>query len=382
MQKICMILDKPFPPDISVEKEARFLFKSGYETHLVCIEGKNKSEFTENIRVHRLSFDRSSLLKRILNAKYPFNFFYIRTWCKKILNLNKKERFCAFHAHDLTTMPFTLLAGKIAGVPVVFDMHEDFTAMQYSGMDQKSKLSKIISFSLGKIMWTIWERISIVLSSRIIVVVKEEIARVRKLGASLEKIEVVLNTADFSELETLDTSLSFNEFNNKFLLCYVGGFSCHRGLDTLVKAMPLILEKIPAVHLVLVGDGVMREPLLKICDDLILKAVSFTGWVSFKEAMDYIRASDLCVIPYLKTRQTEKSFPHKLGQYMYYQKPILTSDVKSLKRIIQETKCGIIFKSGDHLDLARKVIEAKEKKILPILGENGRRAAEKIQLVT
>lgn len=376
--KICMVLDKPFPPDIRVEKEARSLIKCGHEVHLLCFGEKNETEIIENIYVHRIFFDKSSIIKKILNFGSFFNYFYINKWCEELLKLHEKESISVFHAHDLTTAPYTFLAGKRINIPVVFDMHEDYVSMISSGMERKNIIRYIGLFLLIILPSMIWERISLALSSRIIVVVEEEINRLTAMNVPLDKIEVISNTVDIDELIKIGVSDLHSGFNNEYIISYVGGFSRHRGLDTLVMAMPLILDKIPNAHLLLVGDGIMKDYLFKMCKDLnIEKNVTFTGWVPFKEAMNYIKSSNLCVIPYHRTRQTVKSFPHKLSQYMYFEKPILVSDVLSLKRIVEETKCGIVFKASDHNDLARKLIKAKEQGILEQLGKNGRIAAEK-----
>ena len=101
-----MVLDKRFPPDIRIEKAARYLIKHGYEVHLLCVGDKIESELVDGIYVHRITFDRSTFLKKVYNANYLYNYFYIRKWCKELLKLHKKERFSIFHAHDLTTAPF------------------------------------------------------------------------------------------------------------------------------------------------------------------------------------------------------------------------------------------------------------------------------------
>lgn len=376
--KICMVLDKSFPPDIRVEKEARSLIRCGYEVHLLCVGEKNETEIIENIYVHRIFFDKSSIIKKILNVGCLFNYFYINKWCKELLKLHKKENISVFHAHDLSTAPYTLLACKKINTPFILDLHEDYISMQSFNLERKNIIRYIGLFLVIIIPLMMWEKISLALSSRIIVVVEEEINRLTAMNVPLDKIEVISNTVDIDELANIGVSDLHSGFNNEYIISYVGGFSRHRGLDTLVMAMPLILDKIPNAHLLLVGDGIMKDYLFKMCKDLdIEKNVTFTGWVPFKKAINYIKSSNLCVIPYHRTRQTVKSFPHKLSQYMYFEKPILVSDVLSLKRIVKETKCGIIFKASDHNDLARKLIKAKEQGILEQLGKNGRIAAEK-----
>ena len=41
-KRIGMILEKQFPPDIRVEKEAKALIKGGYEVYLLCCKGGRK----------------------------------------------------------------------------------------------------------------------------------------------------------------------------------------------------------------------------------------------------------------------------------------------------------------------------------------------------
>jgi len=255
-------------------------------------------------------------------------------------------------------------------------MHEDYVEMvRWNEKDKKR--GKKIGLLITKLL-EIEEKICVNLSTKIIVVVEEEAKRLVKMNVPLEKIEVISNTVDSEEICYSDNNVSspLVGFEDKFILCYVGGFSKHRGLDTLVKAMPLILSKMPNTHLLLIGDGIMKNKLLELCKSLnIEEKVTFTGWIPLEEALDYIKISDICVIPYHKTKQTNKSFPHKLSQYMYLGKPILVSDVNSLKRIVEENRCGVVFKAGNPDDLARKIINAKYKGILSELGRKGRIAA-------
>ena len=372
MNILMVLSDNTFPPDIRVKKEAKSLIDAGHRVFLICRRGANqaKSEVVNGVYVYRISFPFSSI-PRI------FSFLYLTIYrfiiIPYILFIAKRHKIDVLHVHDLPFALATCIVGKILKKPVVFDMHEDYIAMMLYGSKNNFKvriLSKILEIE---------EKIVLKLSTKIIVVVEEEIRRLVRLGVPIHKIVVIHNTEDPDELDKLQSSIpDFSEqFRDKFVMAYIGGFSRHRGLDILIKAMPLILAEIPNAHLLLVGDGVMKDQLVRMYKKLgIEDKVTFTGWVSFEEAMGYLKISDVCVIPYHKTRQTNKSFPHKLSQYMYFGKPIVVSDVESLKRIVKETGCGIIFKAGDYKDLARKIIEAKKQNLLKRLGEKARIAFE------
>jgi len=367
-----VLSDNTFPPDIRVKKEAKALTKAGHKVFLVCRKGKNqvKSEIVEGVRVYRLDFPLQYIPK-IGNLLYFSIYRYLLILF--VIFIVEKYKIDVLHVHDLPFALATCIPGKILRKPVIFDMHEDYVDMVRYGISRQTKLNALLLKLLE-----IEEKLCLRFSTKIIVVTEEERERLAKLGIPEEKIEVIENTEDPDELYDFSIPDFKNIFQNKFLISYVGGFSRHRGLEILVKAVPLILNEIPNAYLLLVGDGIMKDYLIRMVKDLgIEDKVTFTGWVNFRDAMGYIKTSDICAIPYHKTRQTDKSFPHKLSQCMYFGKPILVSNVRSLKRIIKETECGIIFKAGDHKDLARKIVEAKKQDILKRLGENARIAFEK-----
>lgn len=377
MNILMVLSDNTFPPDIRVKKETEALIAVGHKIALIARRGDNqtKKELLNGVNVYRIDYPLWTSIRLIRGFLYFVIYRYLVFF--HILFLSKKFNVDALHVHDLPFASATCLAGKIVGKPVVYDMHEDYVeVMSYDIKDLSRGLRLLCSIYLKAL--EIEEKLACKLSSRIIVVVEEEVNRLASMSVPLEKIEVIPNTASIETLNDIKSKKTTNnKYDDRFKICYVGGFSKHRGLDTLVKAIPQILRDIPNAHLLLVGDGIMKEELYRLCEVLhIREYVTLTGWISFEEAMGFIEKSDVCVLPYHSTRQTNKSFPHKLGQYMYFEKPILASNVKSLKRIIEENECGIIFRAGDPEDLARKLIEAKKTGILKQLGLNGRKAVE------
>ena len=62
---------------------------------------------------------------------------------------------------------------------------------------------------------------------------------------------------------------------------------------------------------------------------------------------------------------------------MAMRKPVIVTDCKPLKRIVEECDCGIVVPSGDYNEMAEAVIRLyKDKEYARKLGENGRRAVE------
>ena len=66
--------------------------------------------------------------------------------------------------------------------------------------------------------------------------------------------------------------------------------------------------------------------------------VNFWGHKPFNEMLEILAESDAAIIPHIRTENNDASSPNKLYQYMYLNKPIISSDCTSLKRIINETQ--------------------------------------------
>ncbi len=100
------------------------------------------------------------------------------------------------------------------------------------------------------------------------------------------------------------------------------------------------------------------------------------SWQPSGRARSYIAASSACLVPYSASEHTHTTVPHKLFQYMLAGKPVVVSDVRPLKRIIEETQAGLVFKADDPTSLAEALIALhKTPGLTERLGANGHRAA-------
>jgi glycosyltransferase involved in cell wall biosynthesis len=88
--------------------------------------------------------------------------------------------------------------------------------------------------------------------------------------------------------------------------------------------------------------------------------------------------ADYALIPHIQSQHTNATVPHKLFQYMYAGIPIIASDCTPIKRIIEETNTGIIFRNMDSRDFAEAFKRIHEKKdIKPGIRERGKEWVEK-----
>jgi len=197
------------------------------------------------------------------------------------------------------------------------------------------------------------------------------------MNFSADKITVVSNTADIGHLSSipLDKEL-IEKHKDSFIISYVGGFGPHRGLDTVIRAMILVIKEAPEARLFLVGGKRNEEKLKDLTKKLNLQSkVIFTGWQPAEKLATYIFLSSICLVPHYKSSFTDSTIPHKLFQYMLMKKPVVVSSCKPLERIVNETNAGLVFRAGDPQDLAEKIIQIYKNP--NNYGENGYQAVIK-----
>jgi glycosyltransferase involved in cell wall biosynthesis len=83
--------------------------------------------------------------------------------------------------------------------------------------------------------------------------------------------------------------------------------------------------------------------------------VEIIGWQPFHKVPSYIEASHIGLVPHHQNPHTDATIPHKLFQYMLMSKPVIVSSCRPLKRIVEETKSGLVFHSGDPKHLAKQI---------------------------
>jgi glycosyltransferase involved in cell wall biosynthesis len=132
------------------------------------------------------------------------------------------------------------------------------------------------------------------------------------------------------------------------------------------------------LYLVGKGDPSYDQKLKEMTESLgVMENVIFTGWVPFSEVPSYIDISDVCLVPHQSNGHTDTTVPHKLFQYMAMKKPVVVSDAKPLKRLVESSQSGLIFPSDDEYGLANDILELYyDRDLAKRLGANGRKAVE------
>ncbi len=167
------------------------------------------------------------------------------------------------------------------------------------------------------------------------------------------------NTKLFSPMDRIKAKSELKLDNSLQYVCFVGNLIYWQGVEYLIKASPLILKKYPNTRFLVVGDGVMKEELMQLADDLgSLDKVLFVGRVPYEKVPVYINASDICVAPFIRERNSKIGLSAlKTYEYLACGKPLIASRIPGVKELIESSGGGISVRPEDPEELSTAVIK-------------------------
>lgn len=212
-------------------------------------------------------------LSFLFNSLNIFNYY-------RIINTIK------FYKPNAIYIPFNHLWG-----PLIFPFLQNIKI--YSTLhDVKVHLGENIIFS------TI-QKLNLKLVHKIIILNNKDVGDVLKLNFSNENICVIPH-ATFKYYNTKELKLK-NVFSNKLL--FIGRIEKYKGLDLLLDAFALALEKNPNLKLTIAGNGDLKDYLPKI--KYLKKSITIVNkWLSEDEIQSLVSETNLVVLPYLEASQS------------------------------------------------------------------------------
>ena len=327
-----------------------------------------------------LRYPKNILLNLLYNSQYAkrfkttffFNLLYFslfKTPSRFIQKLVKSDKIDLIHAY--TPYKFASIGEKVAhkmGIPFIYEVR---------GFLEDSKV--------GYGYWTtkendyiktrIYETELMKKADIVVTLGKMMKKEINRRGIENEKIVIVPNGVDtnYFTQDTPNLNLKLKlKVDKKKLIAYVGNIRRIEGIEILIKALKIVRNEIKDVELLLIGGG-NKEYLMelnKLTKTLkIDKLVHFIGQVHFNEIKNYYSITDLIVIPRTNTRVSRLVTPLKPLEAMSLKKVVITSDLPALRELVKPGISGDLFRAGDSMDLAKKIIlylseEDKKNKII------------------
>ena len=367
-----MVWDSEYPWDVRVEKMCRSMVRAGHQVHLLCRNRRWEPTLEKDgeFWIHRLR-----LMPAMVSGVLTFPAFFNPVWLTAISRVVREQDCDLILVRDLPLALAGILVGRITGRPVIFDFAENYPAMLRDFWPaNRRRLFNWIVRSPRIARWV--EKVAIRLADHILVVVEESKERLQRLGVEAERLSVVMNTPLPDRFMVAGEKSPEAEASNPYFdVIYLGFLELARGVETAIQAMPAIAAKIPHARLIVIGSGSQEKYLHDLARRMkIADRVVFKGWIPYDRAHDWIVASSVGIVPHVATESWMTTIPNKLFDYMALGKPVVVSDVRPAKRIVEQEKSGLVFRSQDAEDFSLQVQRLADPVLRRFLGGNGRRA--------
>ncbi len=361
--KIGMVLDAPYPEDGRVTKEALALIEDGHRVALLCVRRPGEPERVEaqGIRVVRVRRGLS------LFAKTAWDSVTALLWRHPVFDnalpgFIRDEGIEVLHVHDLPLAGSVAGAAQRAGLPWVLDLHENYPAGLQTWMEHKTNPVVLLKNRLlmGYPRWVRYEAKMVERADAVIGVVDEMKDRLVRLhDVDPDKVSVVTNSEwrDFMDQYPALEEVA-DSYPGEYLILYLGFFGPHRGVDTVIRAMPRILEQVPNARFLIVGRGSYQPDLEQLAGELgVRERVVFAGFKPYAEIGSWMRRADVNITPHKRNEHTDNTVPHKLFHSLLAGRATVVSSAPPLRRIAGETGGAFVFEAENEEDLARVVVE-------------------------
>ncbi len=213
-----------------------------------------------------------------------------RLYTESVGTIVDQGDFNVIHAHDWLTFRAALKAKMHSGLPLIVHLHSIES-------DRSGNLH-------GNPMVEEIEYLGLSSADRIIAVsqhTKDSI--VKSYGIPSDKIEIVHNGLDPSELIPLDNTTSYPYLKTLAASGYnivanVGRLTIQKNLTNLLRAAREVIARLPKTIFLIVGDGDQYTELIELAANLgISKNVIFTGFQRGKHWRDSFAIADIFAMP-------------------------------------------------------------------------------------
>lgn len=199
-------------------------------------------------------------------------------------------------------------------------------------------------------------RLLIRLKIKIIVISNGLLELYSKMGVPKNNIIVAPDGAD---IERFDIDITKNEARiklglpiDKKIILYTGHLYFLKGVNTLAEAIKTLDNK----YLIIFVGGIYKDVINFRKKYSLYKNIIILGHKPFKEIPLYQKAADVLVIPNSAKDDVSKLYtsPMKLFGYMASDRPIIASDLPSIREILNEDN-SFFFTPDDPVSLAQSI---------------------------
>jgi glycosyltransferase involved in cell wall biosynthesis len=355
--KICILSDF-FIPHYNGGGERRYfeiakrLQNKGHAVDVVCmkIQGADDHEIIEGINVYHVG-------PVIKGPPYRSVFDFIHFTISGFLWILKHD-YDIIDAQTYVPLIPGFFGAKIKRIPVLGTIHD----VGSGGADQWLIFSNLASF---------FEKFLVRLPYNKIITVSTQTknALIQKYGVKPERVNVVYNGVAPNYIDSIDVT---QKYRNSII--FVGRLAPHKHVDELIKVIELLKKDFKDIHLKIIGNGIEKDNLTKIVNDLNLNDhIDFLSDLEYGKVIKEMKRSSILVLP-----STREGFGMVLAEANACSVPVIAYKSGGVVEVIENGKNGFLVEPHDINELSDKIrFLLLNEDIRKDMGNYGRKKVQK-----
>lgn len=315
----------------------KYLNRKEFETIFVCSQNYKKKDFADLVdRVEQIPMKHSIGKDDLATAI-------------QIRKLIKQYRPDIIYAHSSKAGALVRMANIATGVTCIYNPHGWAFNMQ---VGQTSRMS-----------YRFIEKAMALFCDKIICISEaERQSALQNRICPDYKLQVIYNGIDIEEYQmTVKGGVSREQLyipKDAFVVGMVGRLSKQKAPDIFIQMADLLRTKIPNVHFIMVGTGVMQEEILDYAKrNNLMDRLHITGWVT--NPLAYVELFDVAVL-----LSRWEGFGLAIPEYMICEKPVVATEVDAIPNLIKDHENGLLVPINDVDAAAKAVLELYNDKAL------------------
>jgi glycosyltransferase involved in cell wall biosynthesis len=189
----------------------------------------------------------------------------------------------------------------------------------------------------------------------------------KKVAGRIKVVSPYFDPSELQQSERLGTRSGSTEKRN-WVIGMVGRLSEEKRHIDVINAFYEVSKVFPEARLLIVGDGEMKDRLLKVVTRRNLsRSVIFAGFV--KDLSEYLNRMDIFVL----ASRTE-GFPVVLLEAMAMGLPVIATRVGGIPELIRDNETGFLVRPFRYKELSRAILNVlSDPTNLHIVGERGKK---------
>ena len=256
----------------------------------------------------------------------------------------EKGSFDVIHAHDWLVAYAAKTLKTAYSIPLVCTIHATEAGRNSGIRDEQQRYINDTEWMLT------YESSEVIVNSNYM---RSELQRL--FGLPYEKINVIPNGVNLNMYDGIEKDYDFRRkyaMDNEKIILFMGRLVYEKGIQTLIAAMPKILNHYHDAKLLIAGKGGMIDELRNQVNYLGLgNKVYFTGYLGSKDVQRMYKCADVSVFP-----STYEPFGIVALEAMLSGTPVVVSDVGGLNDIIDHGVNGMKSYAGNANSLADSIL--------------------------